>query len=165
MQLKEFYDYKNQLMKDILTKEKIISLISEDTTIDNAKKLAYTQVYPCDYVQDTIVDGKTYICFDSDIIGVDSKTYYTSYLYIWVFVHASNLRSPHGGVRCDEICEEICNYINGSRYYGLGELNLTSVKRYAPMTDYMGKLMTFVAKDFNRLHNGSKPVPTNRKKP
>ena len=44
---------------------------------------------------------------------------------------------------------EIAKTINGSRNYGLGELELYAVKRFAPMTDFNGKLMTFHAKDFN----------------
>ena len=59
---------------------------------------------------------------------------------------------------------KIAGAINGSRYYGLGELDFYSAKRYAPMTDFQGKVMTFTTTDFNRLHNPNKPIPSNRKK-
>ena len=165
MQLKDFFDYKNKLMEDLLTNPSIVSLINSDVPIDEAAKLAYTQVFPFEYVPETVQNGDTYICFDVDIQSVSGKTFLTPVLYIWVFSHRSKLRLPEGGVRTDKICSEICEAINGSRYYGLGELNLYSVKRFAPMTDYQGKMMTFSAKEFNRQFNGAKPTPANRKNP
>lgn len=163
MQLRDFYDYKNRLMEDLLTSESIVSLIHPNGKVEDPASLAYTQVFPCEYIPETVQGGQTFICFDVDVQGVSNKTFLTPVLYIWVFTHRSNLRLPEGGVRTDEICAEICDLINGSRYYGLGELNLYSVKRCAPMSDYQGKLMTFYAKEFNRQFNGSKSTPANRK--
>lgn len=165
MQLKDFFDYKNQLMEDLLTHESIVSLIKQDMDMKDAESLAYSQVFPYEYVPETVQGGGTYICFDVDIQNVSGKTFLTPALYIWVFAHRSNLRLPEGGVRTDKLCSEICEVINGSRYYGLGELNLYSVKRFAPMTDYQGKVMTFYAKEFNRQFNGAKQTPANRKRP
>lgn len=163
MQLEDFYDYKNKLMEDLLTSETIVSLIGRDKDIKDPRTLAYKQVFPTDYIPETVQDGQTFICFDVDILSVSNKTFLTPVLYIWIFVHRSKLVLPGGGIRADKLCSEVCKIINGSRYYGLGELNLSSVKRYAPMTDYQGKLMTFYAKEFNMQFNGSKTTPSNRK--
>ena len=126
--------------------------------------LAYTQVFPCEYVPDTVQEGKTYICFDVDVQRAVDKTFLSPTLFVWVFTHRSKLRLPEGGVRTDKLCSEICKAINGSRKYGLGELNLYSVKRFAPMTDFQGKVLTFYAKDFNRVYDGKKYTPENRKR-
>ena len=165
MQLQEFFDYKNQLMADLLTNEKIVNLLSDSTDIENAETLAYSQVFPCEYIPDTVEHGKTFICFDVDIQESVNKTYLLPTLYVWVFTHKSLLRLPNGGgVRTDRLCSEICIAINGSRSYGLGELNLFSVKRFAPMTDYQGKCMAFHAVDFNRQFDPKKITPGNRKR-
>lgn len=164
MQLQEFFDYKNQLMEDLLTNSEIVRLINDTVTLENAEALAYTQVFPCEYVPDTVEHGKTYICFDVDILESVNKTYLLPTLYVWVFTHKSLLRLPEGGVRTDKLCSEICNAINGSRMYGLGELNLYSVKRFAPMTDYQGKCMAFRAVDFNKQFDPNRPTPSNRKR-
>lgn len=164
MQLEEFYDYKNQLMEDILTNESIVHLVNEDVSLEDAKVLAYSQVFPCEYIPQTVQEGKTFICFDIDIQQSVNKTYLLPTLYVWVFTHRSKLRLPEGGVRTDKLCSEICNAINGSRKYGLGELDLYSCKRFAPMTDFQGKALTFYAKDFNRQYDPTRPVPSNRKK-
>lgn len=150
-------------MEDLITNEEIVSLVNENVSLSNAASLAYTQIFPCEYVPETVQGGETYICFDVDIHNVSNKTFLSPTLYIWVFTHRSRLRLPEGGVRTDKLCAKICEAINGSRYYGLGELNLYAVKRFAPMTDYQGKVMTFYAKDFNRQFNGAKPIPLNRK--
>lgn len=164
MQLQEFFDYKNQLMEDLLTNEEIVKLLDDSIMLQHADTLAYSQVFPCEYVPETVQEGKTFICFDVDIQELVNKTYLLPTLYVWVFTHRSKLRLPEGGVRTDKLCSEICKAINGSRNYGLGELNLFSVKRFAPMTDYQGKVLAFHAKDFNRQYDPTKPTPSNRKR-
>ncbi len=164
MLLDEFFDYKNQLMKDLLTNPEIVRLIDPDTDADCAQRLAYTRVFPYEYVPDTVQDGDTFVCFDVDITRVSDKTFLTPTLYIWVFTHKSRLRLPEGGVRPDRLCSEICRVINGSREYGLGELNLYACRRFAPMTDFQGKVMSFEARDFNRVYDGTRYTPENRKR-
>lgn len=151
-------------MEDLLTNSEIVRLVNDTVTLENAEALAYTQVFPCEYVPDTVEHGTTYICFDVDILESVNKTYLLPTLYVWVFTHRSLLRLPEGGVRTDKLCYEICNAINGSRMYGLGELNLYSVKRFAPMTDYQGKCMAFRAVDFNKQFDPNRPTPSNRKR-
>lgn len=163
-QLDELFDYKNQLMADLLTNKDIVALIDETVELKNAKKLVYKQVFPYEYVPDTVEEGKTFICCDVDIQKAVNKTYLLPTLYVWVFTHKSKLRLPEGGVRTDRLASKIAGAINGSHYYGLGELDLYSVKRFAPMTDFQGKVMTFYATDFNKLHNPTKSIPSNRKK-
>lgn len=164
IQLDEFFDYKNKLMEDLLTHETIVSLLSDDVNLKDAITLRYAQVFPYEYVPETVEEGKTFICFDVDIQRTVDKTFLLPTIYIWVFTHKSKLRLPEGGVRTDKLCSAIAEVINGSREYGLGELGLYSIKRFAPMTDFQGKVMTFYATDFNRLHNPTKPIPSRRKR-
>lgn len=164
MQLEDFFDYKNQLMEDILTTESIVKLIDEDTDLSNASKLSYNQVFPCEYVPETVQKGQTFVCFDVDVQQSFNKTFLLPTLYVWVFSHRSKLRLPKGGgIRTDKLCSEICKKINGSLKYGLGELELYSVKRFAPMTDYQGKVLTFYAKEFSKVFDPKKEIPSNRK--
>ena len=163
-QLDEFFDYKNKLMEDLLTNKDIVTLINEDISFKRASLLRYTQVFPYEYVPETVEVGKTFVCFDVDIQKSVDKTYLSPTIYVWVFTHKSKLRLPEGGVRTDRLCSKIAGVLNGSRCYGLGELDLYSVKRFAPMTDFQGKVMTLCAKDFNRLYNPNKHTPSNRKR-
>ena len=163
MQLSEFFDYKNKLMEDLLTNEAIVKLLDGNTKLNDAKKLAYTHVFPYEYIPDTVEHAKTFVCFDVDVQESINKTFLLPTLYIWVFSHKSKLHLPEGGVQTDKLVSEIAKAINGSRFYGLGELDLYSVRRFAPVTDYQGKVMTFHAKEFNRISPNTKPIPSNRK--
>lgn len=163
MYLEEFYDYKNKFVEDIVTSKEIVELLDGKFIEGGSKGLIYNQVFPYEFIPDTVEEATTFICCDVDIQEVIDKTFLIPVLYVWVFTHKSKLRLPTGGVRTDKICSEIAKKINGSRYYGLGELNLSSVRRFAPMSDYQGKVMTFRAKDFNRVFEHNKPTPANRK--
>lgn len=165
MQLEEFYDYKNRLVQDLLTNQQIVHLLGDDIGDQaDVKNLVYTQVFPFEYIPDTVEHGRTFICCDVDVQRSVNKTFLLPVIYIWVFSHKSKLRMLEGGVRVDKLVSEIAKTINGSRYYGLGELDLYSVKRFAPITDYQGKVMTFQTTEFNRLSPNKKPIPSNRKK-
>lgn len=163
MQLEEFYDYKNQLMEDLLTNDVIVQMLNESISHEDVGSLVYSQVFPFEYIPDTVEHGQTFICCDVDVQRSVNKTFLLPVLYVWVFTHKSKLRLPNGGVRVDKLVSEIAKEINGSRCYGLGELDLYSVKRFAPITDYQGKVMMFQAKEFNRVSPNTKPVPQNRK--
>lgn len=161
MNLHEFFDYKNQLMKELCKNRNIVKLVTDkqDAVVPN-HTLAYSQIFPFEFIPDTVNDGQTFICFDVDIADVINKTFYMPVIYIWIFTHKSKLRLQGGGVRVDRICEEIDKVLNGSRYYGLGTLNLKSVGRFSPILDYQGRVLTYTAVDFNR--SGSKQAPSKR---
>ena len=47
MQLEEFFDYKNQLMNDLLTNEEIVRLLADDCKpVSDVQDLVYKQVFP-----------------------------------------------------------------------------------------------------------------------
>ena len=151
-------------MEDLLTTDSIVELMGKDLNPADAVDLRYTQIFPFEYVPNIEQDGRTFICFDVDVQKSVNKTYLLPTLYVWVFAHKSQLRLPNGGgVRTDKLCSEICKKINGSRFYGLGELEFYSAKRFSPVTEYNGKVLTFYAREFNRVHDPNKPTPVNRK--
>ena len=165
MFLDEFYNYKNQLMEDILTTKEIVDLIGGDKKYTlPAFDLAYSQVFPFEYIPETVEHGQTFVCFDVDIQRSANQTYYYPIIYVWIFSHKSLLRLPEGGIRVDKLASEIAKKLSGSFMYGMGTLDLYSSKRFAPITDYQGKVLTFHAVDFNAPKPTKQPVPSNRKR-
>lgn len=164
MRLEEFYDYKNRLMRDLCTNADIVKLVTgnDEASVPN-HQLPYTQIYPFEYVPETENDSRTFICFDVDIVSAPNKTKYIPVLYIWVFTHKSRLRLKDGGIILDKLASKIDDMLNGNRFYGLGELDLDSVRRFTPITDYLGRVLTYYAVDFNRTPR-KRPIPANRKK-
>ena len=163
MNLDELFDYKNELMKTFCKNENIVRLVtdSEDAPVPDFD-LPYNQIFPFEFVPETVSEGTTFICFDVDIEDVISKTFYMPIIYIWMFTHKSKLRLEHGGIRLDQLAVEINKELNGSRYFGLGELELRRVDRFVPVLDYRGRVLTYTARDFNRIAPSKKP-PANRK--
>lgn len=162
MELRDLFDYKNQLMKDICCSKEIVTLITDnkDSKVPN-HTLPYTQVFPYEFVPETVDNGHTIVCFDVDIEYVENKTFYRPVLYIWIFTHKSKMRLDEGGIRTDEIASEMDKILNGSRYYGLGELDLKNVGRFSPILDYNGRVLTYSTREFNR--GASKPALAKRK--
>lgn len=163
MKLEELFNYKNKLMRDLCCNENIVKLITNrpDPEVPN-HTLPYSQVFPYEFVPETISHGQTIICFDVDIIKVPNKTFYYPVLYLWLFTHKSNMQIDEGGVRMDALASEIDAMLNGNRNYGLGQLELDSLGRFSPILDYQGRVMTYTARDFNRA--APLPVP-NRRRP
>lgn len=163
MQLREFFDYKNKLIQHLVTSEEIVHLINEDCPFEDATSLVYKQIFPYEYVPETVEEGMTFVCCEVDVQQAQNRTFLYPILYVWVFTHKSKLRLPEGGVRTDLLCSAICERINGSREYGLGELKMSTAKRFAPMTDFNGKVMVFQAKDVSRFYDPNRKTPVNRK--
>lgn len=173
MYLEEFVNYKNQLVDDLLGNEEIVRLLNdkyEQIDIKHAGELFRKQIFPYEYIPETVEEGKTFICFDVDISRMSdrreapsNKMIYSPVLYIWIFTHKSLLWLPEGGVRTDRLAQEIVKTINGSHFYGMGSIELYSVKRFAPMMDYQGKVLTFDAKDWNHTNPTGRQWPQNRR--
>ena len=173
MYLEEFINYKNQLLDDLLGNEELVRLLDdkyEQRPPEHAGELFRTQIFPYEYIPETIEHGQTFICFDVDISRMSdrreaptNKMTYSPVLYIWIFTHKSMMWLPDGGVRVDRIVAEIAKTINGSHNYGMGSIELYSVKRFAPLSDYNGKVMTFDAKDWNHVNPTGKKWPQNRR--
>lgn len=166
MQLEELYDYKNRLIQELCSDPDIVQLVTgnKDASVPN-HQMPYTQVFPYEYVPETIEDGQTFICVEVEVPSVPNKTYYLPVIYIWVFTHKSRMRieTDHGGaVLVDELSAKIDKLLNGNRYYGMGTLELDSVSHFKPATDFLGRALVYTACEFNRP-KGRIDTPSNRK--
>lgn len=163
MELEEFFNYKNELMKTLCCKKEIVELVlnQNNVTVPN-HDLPYSRVFPFEFIPDTIETGGTYVCFDSDVVDVQNKTFLYPVIYVWIYTHKSNLRVPDGRIRLDALASEINKELNGSRFFGLGELYLKRVDRFVPIKEYQGRCLTYYAKEFN-MSNTPRRVPQNRR--
>lgn len=162
MYLSEFFGYKNRLIEDLVTHKDIVELIDDTIDIKDAKNLVYRNVMPVEYVPETAERGLVYICCDVEIPRVRNSTFLEAALYVWVFVHNSQMRLDSGGARVDVLCAKIAEVVNGSREYGMGSLDLTSVRAYSPINDFHGKCLTFSATEVNRLSDPKRKTPHQR---
>ena len=151
-------------MDDLLTDHTVRHLMSDDRGNDlDASSLIYTQAFPYEYVPDTVETAKTFICCEVDVTDVDNKTFLRPTIYVWVFTHKSKVRLKEGGLRIDKLTSRIAKLLNKSRMYGLGELALSSAKRFSPITNYQGRVLIFKARDFNSTSPTGMPIPSRRR--
>ena len=163
MHLDEMFQYKNQLLEELLTDEEIVHLINPDVRLEDAQSMVWDQVMPVEFYPDTMEFGRVYVCCDVDVRKVYNKTFYAPTLYVWVFVHKDLLRLEEGGVRTDKLCHLIDKKLNGSFQFGLGKLELQSVNRFGVVSDYTGKVLAYEANDFNKVFDPKKEVPSKRR--
>lgn len=166
MHLEELYDYKNKLVQDLCSNPDVVRLVTgnPEASVPN-HDLPYTQIFPYEFVPETVDDGQTYICLEVDIPSVPNRTFYLPVVYVWIFTHKSRMRvqtERGGGVLVDELSAVVDKMLNGSRYYGLGTLELDSAPHFKPVNDYLGRALIYAAKDFNRP-KGRVNAPSNRK--
>lgn len=168
MQLQDFYDYKNRFAEDVLTDENLVHLITDDANYDMSRvgELMYSHVFPFEYMPETLEKAGTYLFIEVEAQRMTEETFFTPVIYVWIMCHKSKLRLPEGGVRTDALVSALAGKMNGSRMYGIGELDLYAVRRFSPIADYNGKMMTFHAREFNKpaAARNAFPVPANRKK-
>lgn len=163
MYLEDLFDYKNKLAEILCSNEEIVRLVtgSKEAPVPHYS-LMYDQIFPYQFIPETVDDAQTFICFDVDVLSVDNKTTYNPALYVFAFTHKDLLRLDEGGVRTDKLACEIDKLLNGNRFFGLGELGLYSVERFVPIANYQGRILTYSMKEFNRSSR-SKEAPANRK--
>lgn len=166
MRLEEFYDYKNRLVQQLCSDPDVVRLVTgnSDAAVPNYE-MPYTQIFPYEFVPETIEDGKTFICIEVDVSSVPNKTYYIPVIYVWIFTHKSRMRvetDRGGAVLVDVLSAKINDLLNGSRYYGLGTLELDSSEHFKPATDFLGRALIYTACEFNRP-KGRIDAPSNRK--
>ena len=87
MQLQDFFDYKNKLMEDLLTSQEVVSLLNEKILMQNADELAYKQVFPYEYIPETVQEGKTAPVQPSKPVVIyyppQTRSYYIYHPFTW----------------------------------------------------------------------------------
>lgn len=149
MLLKEFFAYKNKIMKMFCENEDLVKLVVNQEDADGLK-MPYSYIYPFEFIPETNDKGQTFICYDVDIPEVDNDVICRPVIWIWIFTHKNLLHLPEGGVRTDKIAEVIDGMLNGNRDIGLGELDLKTVARFSPQKDYQGRVLAYQAAETNR---------------
>lgn len=160
------FGYKNLLMRELCGSEAVQRLIYDakegELPIPN-HDAAYKNIFPYEFIADTVVTAQTFICFDMDVTDVISCIDLNLELYVWIFTHKSLLRLKGGGLRLDALSAEIDRLLNQSRIFTKNPLELKSVGRFVPINDYQGRVLVFTGRDWNVAGAPKRPAPSNRR--
>lgn len=150
MYLDELSSYKIEIMKTICLNENIISLLRPSNKPGmTGKDMMYKYIFPYVFINDTITEVSTFICFDLSVPRVQNRTFKDVTMDFWIFTHDSLMRCE-SGLRLDTLASLVDRLLNGNRNFGLGEVSLKTVKRCHVAKDYYGIILTYRTVDFNR---------------
>jgi hypothetical protein len=148
--LTELSDDKELLLKTLLSDRQFVDLVSGETELAlPAKDLRYKQVFPVAWVDSTVSEAKTFVCFDVDVFKTTSIAVKDCAIYIWVFTH-KNLIFTQEGILVDRIASRVDELINGSTELGFGKVKLETVTRWSPNADFYGRVLKYTVQDWNR---------------
>lgn len=144
--------YKDRMAQAFCTSDRIAELLRlADQPLISGKDLMYSRVFPYAHVPNVSEEGRSFICFDIDVPAVKSNIIKTVQISIYVMAHQNIMRLPDGGgMRIDVLASEVDKIMNGSTQYGLGTVELMSMRGFAPITGYYGRELKYRVSDINR---------------
>lgn len=148
--LQELAADKEKLLRFFLSDQTLVDLLlnKSGSPVPNLD-LRYSQVFPYHWLDSTITEEKSYICFSITSPRVQSPTVLDVEMKVWVFSHERIMRTP-SGPRIDLLTAAIDSLLNGSAGFGIGKVELLSTREISPAKDFYGYEIRYLVKDFNR---------------
>ena len=149
--LNEFSSDKSKMLQLFLSDREFVDIVTSSTNRPIPDlSLRYSQVFPYSWIPGTATETKTFVCFDVDVPRVITSAIKDVQLSVWGFTHESLMRTSTG-TRTDILASRIDELLNGSSGFGAGQVELKSVGRINPATNFYGRQLIYLVKDFNRL--------------
>ncbi|MEG1562305.1 MAG: hypothetical protein RR365_01010 [Bacteroides sp.] len=149
--LSELSENKEFLLKTFLSDQELVDLVSgKKGHAIPATDLRYTQVYPVAWVDGTVSEAKTFVCFDIDVNSVSNIAVKNCDIFIWIFTHKKFIFTQNG-ILIDLIASRVDELINGSTELGFGKVKLETALRWSPNSDYYGRVLKYSVQDWNRF--------------
>lgn len=157
--LDELIEYPDNVISALAASPIVVGLILDkpqpamDGTDDETARL---QMFDFDYVPETNLEAKAYICVDADMVASPTGTINDMELYVQIIINKSYMElsdktwKGRKGNRRDNLAREIDLLLNGSRDYGIGRLDLVSCRTANVPAAFSSKLLTYRIPDFAR---------------
>ena len=155
----ELVDYNQLICRKLKSSIPVMQLISNNPNIDlNEPSSAEWEDHIFDYawVDDTVQEASAFITVDVDIPEISSGTIKEMRVYVQVLISQTYMQLPSDlfpgikGNRRDNLVRQIDLLLNGSYEFGIGMLNLTSIRTVTAANKFSSKLLTYEVSDFNR---------------
>lgn len=152
--------YKSEVIKQICKSQPTIGLLGNNPNIDlrseDASYIMDNNIYDFNYVSKTIERADAFIMVDADMIGPTSGTMNSWELYVQVVCHKdyvpldpSTFKGVSGN-RLDNLAGEIDSLLNGTRLFGIGQLDLAGCVTASVPDSFSSKLLTYRINEFRR---------------
>lgn len=148
----EITSYKEKMAQKFCTSDglsALLKMVGEESM--SASDLMYNRVFPYEYVPDVTEVNRAFVCFDIDVVDVESDIIKIVDINVYVFCGKEIIRLPDSkGIRTDVMASEVDKIMNGNRTIGLGAISLLTCKTFVPMSGYYGRQIRYRVKDFNK---------------
>ena len=157
--LEELVEYPAIAIQKIGTDESIVKLLTNNPDVDmnseEADGVFENNIFDYDYVDDTINEASAYICVESDVVKIPNSTVKNMRLYVTVKCHKKFMKidiSKFKGIignRRDNLSMQVDRVLNGSDLFGIGQLQLESVRVISAPAGFTARELTYKMPEFN----------------
>ena len=145
--LQELPSIKEKLLRFFLSSQTLVGLLTNNDGTPPLS-LRYERVFPYHWMNGTITEAKSYLCFSVSTPRAESPTVKDVEIKVWVFSH-ENIMKTSSGPRIDLLASAIDRLLNGVGGVGLGKVGLLSTREIMPAKDFYGYEIRYMVKDFN----------------
>lgn len=147
--MEEITDYKLMLFKELWNNQEIKDLIAATSNSQMSYSEFKKHVTPYSKNLDTITEKGVYILFDVDITKAPNPTVMDCAIGVWILC-SEDILETQNGIRVDLLASAFDKVLNGCQKFGIGRLELQNALTFATSTNFTGRKLTYLSKDFNR---------------
>ncbi|OZB98023.1 hypothetical protein [Paenibacillus sp. XY044] len=111
--------------------------------IEDGSDLFYENIYPTSKVPELSVEAKSYITMAFRGYGPINNRFTKGYIYLYVIIHNSLMRTDYGFLRSDYLLDEINKLMDGQRGIGIGKTNFYKMDEMYVNDSYAGFYTSF----------------------
>ena len=149
----EIIEYRKKIMDEICQSPELVKLLGCEKEEYPEDVIPYKWVYPHEYIPETIKETNRYINFDMKAkIDPKNNVFKDITIFFFIISHQDVVRYKENGreyLWYDKVVCELDNLFGEQNKLGIGEMVLTDNIPYYPQTNFKGRMLTFIVKDFN----------------
>ena len=150
MYFEEIPNYRDTIMRSICKCDRIVELLRpKNQPTMKASDMPYKYIFPYGHLIDKSTEVGTYICFDIVAPRIINRSFIDFRMDFWIISHERDMKTQHGLIT-DLLTIELDKLINGSKCFGLGEVELVGWDRFTPADGFHGRSLVYRTVDFNR---------------
>ena len=153
----EFFAYREAIMQGIVSDELLMRALGDGALTDptpEADAFLYDRVFPYkrndDHIENTT---KNYIMFELSVSGIDKAGIFNDVaVTFYVMVHQSMDRINNNGqtvLRADYIAHRLQTLFTEKRNFGIGKINLNTIRPLGCPLNFYGLAMIYTTMDFS----------------
>lgn len=154
----QLVEFPAKALREIGTNKNIVALLTNNPNIDmesdEADSVFDKYLFDFVYIDSTTFNAEAYICVEAEMQKLSSPTMQDFKLYCTVICHKEFMVLNPGlfpgviGNRRDNLVRCVDSVLNGSTIYGIGTLNLKSVKTMPSPVGFTSRELTYEVSDF-----------------